>query len=123
MEELWDKIPLSEYSKPIVGGLLLGILGLITFFQADGMPRFFGMGYSSISDALNGDLALNLIFALFIIKIFTTSLTLGSGGSGGTFTPTLFMGAMLGGSFGHVVNTWIPAITAPPGAYAMYCCL
>ncbi len=119
MEELWDKIPLSEYSKPIVGGLLLGILGLITFFQADGMPRFFGMGYSSISDALNGDLALNLIFALFIIKIFTTSLTLGSGGSGGTFTPTLFMGAMLGGSFGHVVNTWIPAITAPPGAYAM----
>jgi len=119
MEELWDKIPLSEYSKPIVGGLLLGILGLITFFQADGMPRFFGMGYSSISDALNGDLALNLIFALFIIKIFTTSLTLGSGGSGGTFTPTLFMGAMLGGTFGHIVNILFPSITAPAGAYAM----
>ena len=119
MEELWDKIPLSEYAKPVLGGLLLGILGLITFFQADGMPRFFGMGYSSMADALNGDLALNLIFALFIIKIFTTSLTLGSGGSGGTFTPTLFMGAMLGGSFGHLVNMWFPAITAPAGAYAM----
>ncbi|MEK8021833.1 MAG: chloride channel protein, partial [Candidatus Parabeggiatoa sp.] len=119
MEELWDKIPLSEYAKPVLGGLLLGILGLITFFQADGMPRFFGMGYSSMEDALNGDLALNLIFALFIIKIFTTSLTLGSGGSGGTFTPTLFMGAMLGGSFGHLVNMWFPAITAPAGAYAM----
>jgi chloride channel protein, CIC family len=119
MEELWDKIPISEYAKPVLGGLLLGILGLITFFQADGMPRFFGMGYSSMSDALNGELTLHLIFALFIIKIFTTSLTLGSGGSGGTFTPSLFMGAMLGGTFGHLVNMWFPSITAPAGAYAM----
>jgi CIC family chloride channel protein len=119
MEELWDRLPVSEYLKPVLGGALLGIFGLIAFFQADGFPRFFGMGYSSMSDALNGELALNLIFALFVIKIFTTSLTLGSGGSGGTFTPSLFMGAMLGGSFGHVVNSWFPNITASSGAYAM----
>ena len=119
MEELWDKLPVSEYLKPVLGGLLLGLFGLIAFFQADGFPRFFGMGYSTMSDALNGELALHLIFALFLIKIFTTSLTLGSGGSGGTFTPSLFMGAMLGGSFGHVVNSWFPNITAAPGAYAL----
>jgi len=119
MEELWDKLPVSEYLKPVLGGLLLGLFGLIAFFQADGFPRFFGMGYSTMSDALNGELALHLIFALFLIKIFTTSLTLGSGGSGGTFTPSLFMGAMLGGSFGHVVNNWFPNITAAPGAYAL----
>jgi CIC family chloride channel protein len=119
MEELWDKLPISEYAKPVLGGLLLGILGLIAFFQVDGFPRFFGMGYSSINDALNGNIALNLIVALFLIKIFTTSLTLGSGGSGGTFTPSLFMGAMLGGTFGHVVNILFPTLNAPVGAYAL----
>ena len=122
MEGFWDKLPLPkpEYTRPVLGGLILGTAGMLVFFQMDnGVPRFFGIGYESMADALNGKIALELIFALLLIKIFTTSLTLGSGGSGGTFTPTLFMGAMLGGSFGHVVNLWFPEITAPPGAYAL----
>ncbi|RKZ74499.1 MAG: Cl- channel voltage-gated family protein [Candidatus Parabeggiatoa sp. nov. 1] len=119
MEELWDRLPISEYLKPVLGGALLGIIGLITFFQFDGFPRFFGMGYSSINDALNGRIALDLILALFLLKIFTTSLTLGSGGTGGTFTPSLFMGAMLGGTFGHVVNMLFPTLNVPIGAYAL----
>lgn len=119
MEELWDKLPISEYLKPVLGGALLGTIGLITFFQVDDFPRFFGMGYTSISDALNGSLAFELFFGLLLIKIFTTSLTLGSGGSGGTFTPSLFMGAMLGGSFGHLVNLLFPTLHAPVGAYAL----
>jgi CIC family chloride channel protein len=119
MEDFWEKLPISDYLKPVLGGALLGIIGMIAFFQVDGMPRFFGIGYQSINDALNGSLVIELIVALFVIKIFTTSLTLGSGGSGGTFTPSLFMGAMLGGSFGHLVNTWFPMMTAPVGAYAL----
>jgi CIC family chloride channel protein len=119
MEDFWEKLPISDYLKPVLGGALLGIIGMIAFFQVDGMPRFFGIGYQSINDALNGSLVIELIVALFLIKIFTTSLTLGSGGSGGTFTPSLFMGAMLGGSFGHLVNTWFPMMTAPVGAYAL----
>ncbi len=119
MESFWEKLPISDYLKPVLGGALLGIIGMIAFFQVDGMPRFFGIGYQSINDALNGELVIELIIALFVIKIFTTSLTLGSGGSGGTFTPSLFMGAMLGGSFGHLVNTWFPTMTAPAGAYAL----
>jgi len=119
MENFWDKLPISDYLKPVLGGALLGVIGMIAFFQVDGMPRFFGIGYQSINDALNGELVIELIIALFVIKIFTTSLTLGSGGSGGTFTPSLFMGAMLGGSFGHLVNTWFPTMTAPVGAYAL----
>jgi CIC family chloride channel protein len=119
MEDFWEKLPISDYLKPVLGGALLGIIGMIAFFQVDGMPRFFGIGYESINDALNGSLVIELIFALFVIKIFTTSLTLGSGGSGGTFTPSLFMGAMLGGSFGHLVNTLFPMMTAPVGAYAL----
>ncbi len=119
MEDFWEKLPISDYLKPVLGGALLGIIGMIVFFQIDGTPRFFGIGYQSINNALNGELVIELIFALFVIKIFTTSLTLGSGGSGGTFTPSLFMGAMLGGSFGHLVNTWFPMMTAPVGAYAL----
>lgn len=119
MEDFWEKLPISDYLKPVLGGALLGVIGMIAFFQVDGMPRFFGIGYQSINDALNGSLVIELIVALFVIKIFTTSLTLGSGGSGGTFTPSLFMGAMLGGSFGHLVNTLFPMMTAPVGAYAL----
>lgn len=123
MEELWDKMPVSEYIRPAIGGLLLGLIAIILFqfdgFQVDGIPRLFGIGYQSIGDALNGSLTLHVIFALFVLKIFTTSLTLGSGGSGGTFTPSLFMGAMLGGTFGIIVHNWFPTITAEPGAYAL----
>jgi chloride channel protein, CIC family len=121
MEEFWKKIPLPmpEYTRPVMGGLILGVAGMLVFFQMDGIPRFFGIGYETMDDALNGRLGLELIFGLLLIKIFTTSLTLGSGGSGGTFTPSLFMGAMLGGSFGHVVNMLFPETTAPPGAYAL----
>ncbi len=118
MEDLWNRAPLSDYVKPVLGGLILGVVGFFTF-QVDGVPRVFGMGYNSIQDALNSSFALKAIFFLFILKIFTTSLTLGSGGTGGTFTPTLFMGAMLGGTFGHIVNIIFPTMTAPPGAYAL----
>ena len=59
--------------------------------------------------------ALGLVF----LKIFATSLTLGSGGSGGIFAPSLFMGAMLGYFFGDLVNQFFPDITANPGAYAL----
>ena len=126
MEEWWNKIPVSDYIRPALGGLVLGVIALILFqissgFQVGGgeFPRLFGIGYESITEALNGSLPLQLIFALFVLKMLTTSLTLGSGGTGGTFTPSLFMGAMLGGAFGLVVHDWFPNATAEPGAYAL----
>ena len=118
MEKVWRKVPISDYLKPALGGLFLGMIGMITFFHADnGVPHFYGLGYESIANALNGTLPLTLVFSLFLIKIFTTSLTLGSGGMGGTFTPTLFMGIMLGSSFGYVANMLFPEITQ--GGYAL----
>ncbi|MCK5525039.1 MAG: chloride channel protein [Thiomargarita sp.] len=119
MENIWAKVPVSDYFKPALGGLLLGVIGMITFFHFNEVPRFYGLGYESISHALNGQLPFTLVFSLFFIKLFTTSLTLGSGGTGGTFTPTLFMGIMLGSSFGYAVNILFPEITAPSGAYAL----
>jgi CIC family chloride channel protein len=118
-EDLWDHIPLPEFIKPIGGGLLLGAIGLLTFKTADGFPRVFGVGYGSIGDVLFGKLAFEVVMGLFIFKLLATVLTLGAGGSGGIFAPSLFMGAMMGTIFGQIVHHLFPSVTAPAGAYAM----
>jgi CIC family chloride channel protein len=117
-EDLWEKIRFPEYLKPVLGGLLLGAAGLLTF-KIDGYPRIFGVGYDSIGQALFNELPLQMTFALLFLKLLATIITLGSGGSGGIFAPALFMGAMLGATFGRVANQLLPNITAPPGAYAL----
>jgi CIC family chloride channel protein len=118
MEDIWDALPMPEYVKPAIGGLLLGVLGLLTF-QDRGFPRIFGVGYETITSAAVGDLALYTVAGLFLLKMLATSLTLGSGGSGGVFAPSLFMGAMLGSTFGQVAARLFPAITGPSGGYAL----
>ncbi len=117
-EDLWDKIRFPEYFKPILGGLALGVIGILSPKVA-GFPRTFGVGYDSIGEALFGNLAIQMTLALLVLKFLATITTLGAGGSGGVFAPSLFMGAMLGESFGQVVHTIFPAITAPVGAYAL----
>lgn len=59
------------------------------------------------------------MLVLVIVKILATSITIGSGGSGGVFAPSLFLGAMAGGFFGMVVHTLFPMVTASPGAYSI----
>jgi CIC family chloride channel protein len=78
-----------------------------------------GNGYEVIDMALNGNIVWGLTFILVFMKIFATSITLGSGGSGGIFAPALFIGAMLGSAFGSLVHYLFPAITATSGAYAL----
>lgn len=109
---------MPEYLKPVLGGVALGVIGILSF-NVNGFPRIFGVGYESITSALFGEFTLRVALILFIAKILATVTTLGSGGSGGIFAPSLFMGAMLGSSFGHVVNLVFPAISAPAGAYAL----
>jgi CIC family chloride channel protein len=111
-EDLFGRLRLREVSKPALGGLCVGLLGLA-------MPGIYGTGMQVVEDGLNGRMALSLLVLLFFAKLIATPLTLGSGGSGGVFAPSLFLGAMLGGAFGHVVNTLFPAFTAKPGAYAL----
>ena len=117
-EDLFDGIRFPEYLKPVLGGILLGVVGILSF-KVDGFPRVFGVGYDTITDALFGSLAVQMTLALFFFKMIATVLTLGSGGSGGIFAPSLFMGAMLGATFGHLANRLFPGITAPEGAYAL----
>lgn len=118
MEDIWDGIKIPEYIKPAIGGLCLGAVGLLSF-KLEGVPRVFGVGYPSISAALSGQLTLGFMLILLLLKGLATALTLGSGGSGGVFAPLLFMGAMMGGSFGLVVNNLFSVGLAPSGAYAL----
>jgi CIC family chloride channel protein len=72
-----------------------------------------------MNSALRGEMAVGLVFLLILVKMFATSVTLASGGSGGIFAPSLFMGAMTGSVVGHAANRLLPEITASPGAYAL----
>ena len=112
-EEFFDnRIKIPEYLKPALGGIGIGLIAIV-------FPEVMGVGYDSINIALTGNLIWYFAAALIFMKILATSLTLGSGGSGGIFAPSLFMGAMLGYFFGSFVHTYFPDITASPGAYAL----
>jgi len=112
-EDLFDyRFPIPGYLKPMVGGLGLGIIALL-------FPGIMGVGYDGINAALHSDMLWYMALILVVVKILATSITLGSGGSGGIFAPSLFMGAMLGYFFGAAVHQAFPAITATPGAYAL----
>ena len=112
IEEKFEAVNIPDYYKTTMGGLLLGIVGL-TF------PQVFGVGYAAMDKALHGGMAVWLLFALVIVKILAASITLGSGSSGGIFAPSLFMGAMTGGFFGHFLHKLFPTVTAGPGAYSL----
>jgi chloride channel protein, CIC family len=107
-----NKFKMPEYLKPAVGGLLIGGIALA-------YPEIMGVGYDSINNALHGDMIWHIALVLIFVKILATSLTLGSGGSGGIFAPSLFMGASLGAFFGAGVVYLFPEISATPGAYAL----
>jgi CIC family chloride channel protein len=107
-----NKIAIPSFMKPALGGLIVGIIG---FF----LPRVFGYGYDTISDLLNQELIFRTIILLFIFKIIAFVITIGSGASGGIFSPSLFIGAALGAAYGWLLNTPYPDITAPIGAYAL----
>jgi CIC family chloride channel protein len=117
----WKSVP--EWIKPMFGGGLLGGLALlyptVTGIEWNGLPQIFNVGYDLIEDALAGNLVIGVAAALLILKLIATILTLGSGGSGGVFAPSLFMGAMLGTVFELGVRMLFPAVIAPPGAYAL----
>ncbi|MCK5548848.1 MAG: chloride channel protein, partial [Thermoplasmata archaeon] len=122
VEDLFKKLKIKPYYKPVIGGLAIGVMG---FF----IPQIFGVGYGTVDAVLNerifvfgfGSL---FVFAMYLLllclaKIIANSLTLGSGGSGGVFSPSLFIGAMMGGAFGVIVHFFYPDITATYGAYAL----
>ena len=101
-----------EWLRPAVGGLLLGGLLLV-------LPQMYGVGYPVLADAITGNYAIGFLLLLMVGKMIATSLTIGIGGSGGVFAPSLFVGAMGGTAFGLAAHALLPGIVASPGAYGL----
>jgi CIC family chloride channel protein len=98
--------------QPAAGGLVVGVFGWF-------VPEVLGVGYGHVGDALNGRLMFGTMALLLVLKVAATAACYGSGNAGGIFGPSLFIGAMLGGSVGSVAHSWLPDVTGSPGAYAL----
>jgi CIC family chloride channel protein len=102
----------TVWFQPVAGGLLVGLMGWF-------VPQVLGVGYSYVGDALNGNMAVKMMMMLVVLKLFAVTGSYASGNAGGIFGPSLFIGAMLGGSVGTVAHHFFPTYTANPGAYAL----
>lgn len=111
-EDIFDDMKVPLYVKTIIGGVALGLLAF--FF-----PQILGTGYEAVNNVMSDKIVWTTVAVLLLWKLLATSVTLGSGASGGIFAPSLFMGAMAGGVLGHGVHYLFPNITASPGAYAL----
>ena len=143
-EDTFTKIKVHYIAKPVIGAFLLGVLGMIFIHvnpsaDAQGqIPAFFGNGYETIRTLLEPNsyvtveaaiaehetamisTALWVLLALVVFKSLATALTVGSGGSGGVFAPSLFIGAAAGGAFGVLLETiGLLPTGATPAAYAL----
>ena len=113
IEDLCDKLWRGpEWLRPAVGGVLLGGLLLA-------LPQLYGVGYPVLENAIDGRYVIGFLIVLLAGKMIATSLTIGIGGSGGVFAPSLFMGAMLGTAFGLVLHHLAPGLAPDPGAYGL----
>nr|WP_321456343.1 chloride channel protein [uncultured Cohaesibacter sp.] len=104
------KMPLIY--RPVVGGFLIGLLALA-------FPEIVGVGYEATDQALRQQLPLTMLLSLILVKTLATSITLASRFGGGIFSPSLYVGAMVGGSFGLLAQPLLPEIASTHGLYAL----
>src|SRR5580704_14670786 len=112
VEDQFDKLPFDEMWWPAVGALGLGIIG---FF----VPRVLGVGYDTIGDILNGQLAWKILLVVMLAKAAALAVSLGSGTSGGLLAPCFMWSAAMGGIFAMVANHFVPGAHLSPGAFAL----
>jgi chloride channel protein, CIC family len=105
LRDFFRSLPIPPVLNPAIGGLGVGLLALA-------FPQVLGGGYGWIQEAIDGRIAVKLLFILVFLKILAFALTVSSGGSGGVFAPTLFVGAMLGGLLASLAHL-------PSGAFAV----
>jgi CIC family chloride channel protein len=106
------RLKIPNHVKPALGGLCTGMIG---FFW----PQTLAFGYGFIQQAFNGELTIPFLLILAIGKIVTTSFSIGSGGSGGVFGPSMVIGGGLGGAVGLMFHQLLPGVVANPGSYVV----
>jgi CIC family chloride channel protein len=114
IEDLCDAVwkPRPEWARPAVMGLSLGVLLLV-------LPQMYGVGYPVMDQALSGKVVVWLLILFTVGKMVATSLSIGIGGSGGIFAPSLFIGTMGGTAFGYAVEHVLGTAAGPPAMYGM----
>ncbi|MFQ5480037.1 MAG: chloride channel protein [Thermodesulfobacteriota bacterium] len=111
-EDFFDALKIHDLVKPVIGALCLGVIGL--FF-----PQVFGVGYENIEGAVHATTLLHFLLILIPLKMLAVCFTLGSGGSGGVFAPSLVLGSIIGAAFGMILSLIFPELGIEPGAYAL----
>jgi CIC family chloride channel protein len=112
MIDVFKKLNVPNHIKPAIGGLFTGIIG---FF----LPYTLAFGYGMAQDAIFNKVAISTLLLLAIGKIFTTSFSIGSGGSGGVFGPSVVIGGAMGGAVGKIFNMLMPTVVTQPGAFVI----
>lgn len=111
-EDVAKRVNLPVWIRPAIGGAMVGLIAIV-------LPHVLGVGYAATDAALQAALPLWLMLALIVAKTAATAISVGSRFGGGVFSPSLFVGAMVGGSFGVIAGSIFPDLAASPGFYAM----
>ena len=111
-QKVAQKIPAPVWSRPMMGGILVGLIAIP-------LPHVLGIGYGSTDAALKELFPLELLIALVVAKTAATAISVGSGFGGGVFSPSLFMGAMLGGAFGIIATAIFPEYSSGVTGYTL----
>ncbi|MFO7748882.1 MAG: chloride channel protein [Desulfobacteraceae bacterium] len=109
---LFHKLKVPNHIKPAIGGLITGIIG---FF----LPYTLAFGYGFAQKAIFNELSIAVLFALAIGKVMTTSFSIGSGGSGGVFGPSVVIGGAMGGVVGKLFHLVMPGVVTNPGTFVI----
>lgn len=112
VRDLFQKLPVKPHFKPALGGLLTGMIG---FF----LPESMYTGYGLVQQALDGNIVLSFMLVMALSRIFTTSFSIASGGSGGVFGPSVVIGAALGGASGLLFQQLWPSLVPNPQTYVI----
>jgi len=120
---LFKRMPGPPHIRPAIGACLTGLLGvgLYYWFGTQAVLGVLSFGYSAVQQVLTepDSMSIGLLLALALGKLLTTSLTIGSGGSGGVFGPSMVIGACAGGAVGLALREYWPALEADPASYAV----
>ncbi|QDV64397.1 chloride channel protein [Crateriforma conspicua] len=122
--DLFKRVPIIPHLRPAIGAVLAGVLGiaLLPLFGNDTrILGVLGTGYGTLQIALTAaqDLGVAFLVTVALVKIVTTALTIGSGGSGGVFGPSMVIGGCTGGAVGLVMHRWFPDVVTEPEAFAV----
>lgn len=109
---IFKKWNIPNHFKPAFGGLITGIIG---FF----LPYTLSFGYGMTQKAIFNEIGIPVLIALAIGKIFTTAFSIGSGGSGGVFGPSVVIGGAMGGAVGKIFHILMPSVVTQPGAFVI----